>query len=71
MKKKSKDWKDVFFHVAKNTGSYGYMTWEVHPSSKSLLEELVNTPILKIPFWIEAHKKELKELGIELNEKSE
>jgi hypothetical protein len=33
---------------------------------KKLLEELINTPPIKIPLWIEQHKKQLKELGIKI-----
>lgn len=35
---------------------------------KKLLEELANTPILKIPFWIESHKEELERLGLNIKE---
>lgn len=35
---------------------------------KKLLEELANTPLLKIPFWIEQHKKELERLGVSVKE---
>lgn len=33
---------------------------------RELLEELANTPLLKVPFWIEAHKKELEKLGVSI-----
>jgi hypothetical protein len=29
-----------------------------------LFQDLINTPTLKIPFWILQHKEELKKLGI-------
>jgi len=33
---------------------------------KRLLEELVNTPIIKIPFWIEQNKDNLKFCNIKI-----
>jgi hypothetical protein len=36
---------------------------------KELLEELANTPLIKVPLWLEQHKNELKELDINLIEK--
>ena len=40
----------------------------VGPSARELLQELVNTPVIKIPFWIIQHKEQLESLGIELKE---
>ena len=40
------------------------------PSARDLLQELVNTPVIKIPFWIIQHKEQLKSIGIELKEES-
>ena len=36
---------------------------------RKILQELVNTPTIKIPLWIESHKEELKELGIKIKER--
>ena len=35
---------------------------------KKLLEELANTPVPKIPIWIEQHKEELAKLGVNIKE---
>ena len=42
----------------------------VGSSAKEVLQELVNTPVIKIPFWIIQHKQQLKDLGIVLKEES-
>lgn len=50
-----------------NIGWDSYLTNKL----KKLLEDLINTPILKIPFWITQHQKELKKLGIKKNKSNE
>lgn len=42
----------------------------VGPSAREVLQELVNTPIIKIPFWIEQHKQQLEAIEIILKEES-
>lgn len=49
----------------------GYCEIDVpSPSIRELLIELVNTPVIKIPFWILQHKQQLKSVGVELKEES-
>jgi len=43
-----------------------YIDSSYEEEMRELLEQLVNTPPIKIPLWIEQHKKELKELGINI-----
>ena len=46
--------------------SNGMPEWS--PSTSDLLQELINTPVLKIPFWIEQNKEKLKKVGITIKE---
>jgi len=42
---------------------------ETETELRNLLEEIVNTPLLKIPFWIIKNKDKLKQLGIKIRRK--
>lgn len=45
---------------------FGYLQDDQKEELKKLLQELANTPLLKIPIWIEQHKEELEKLGVKV-----
>jgi len=58
-------WQSSFSDDANKGNYYYYPETEL----RDLLEEIVNTPLLKIPFWIIKNKDKLKQLGIKIRRK--
>jgi len=44
-----------------------YYTSYTSSKLKSLLQEVINLPPLKLPLWVLEHKEELEQLGIKIN----
>jgi len=60
-------WQSSFSDDANNYNYYYYP--ETETELRNLLEEIVNTPLLKIPFWIIKNKDKLEQLGIKIRRK--
>ena len=76
MRKKKKKNKNCLYVDQTSDGAAIYITQDSigdftmvcdpGPDAIKLLERYINCPLIKKPFWLEQHKKELKELGIKV-----